>query len=104
MKLFIKEEGNPAVGCWNAFMIMALTALVIAGGFALVSGLLHHEEPAEDTEELVFIPPLDKPVLGRADELSWQLRGEEGYCLELLPPEVSEEPDYELRSGEECEG
>lgn len=99
--MLIKEEGNPAVGCVNAFIIMAVTALVICLGFALVSSYLA-EEPAEEPEELVYVPPLVHPVEGRADELSWQLRGEEGYCLKLLPPEVSEEPDYVVVPAEEC--
>lgn len=72
--MLIEREGNFFVGIWNA-LVLTVGALLI---FIVVLNLYRW----------MAAPPA--PV-------------EEAQCLILLPPEVSQEPDYRVGRGKECE-
>lgn len=85
--MLINREGNFATGFWNALVLTFALILLVIFGVNLYRWIT--APPPEPVHVVQFANPLTGEV-------------EEDRCLILLPPEVSEEPDYRLGEGEEC--
>lgn len=82
-----KDDGlDPVRGCFNALMITIIGLLAFLVLLNVWRWLMSEGPEPEVRVEL------EAPVEEIAE------------CLIMLPPEVSEEPDYRLGRGKECEG